>query len=129
MVAVGFPVVDHAAGRPDRRGTRSKIVMTTPLPEPLIAELGAEHTVVLAPGEEELLREVATADALIGGFGGGDGGRFQRLVAGARRLKWIHTSSAGIDRCSARSSNAAGRPSPAPRARWSGACWPSTRSA
>lgn len=53
--------------------------------------------VVAARAEEELLREIEDADALIGGFGGDDGGRFGRLMTAARKLRWVHTSSAGVD--------------------------------
>src|SRR5205823_1779244 len=54
-------------------------------------------SVVVARTEALQLREVADAEALIGGFGGGDGGRFERLMQAARQLKWVHTSSAGVD--------------------------------
>jgi phosphoglycerate dehydrogenase-like enzyme len=76
-----------------------KLLATHPLPDALLAEPGVAGQVQAVTGrsEEELLREVVDADALVGGFGGGDGGRFQRLMSAATRLRWVHTSSAGVD--------------------------------
>lgn len=76
-----------------------KILSTSALPESVVAAAGSDRPieVVVARAEEELLREIGDADALIGSFGGDDGGRFRRLMTAARKLRWVHTSSAGVD--------------------------------
>src|SRR5437868_3464911 len=76
-----------------------KILSAKPLPESLVAELseGGAVNFAVAPAELDVLREVADADALIGSFGGGDTERFRKLMAAAGQLKWVHTSSAGVD--------------------------------
>ncbi len=75
-----------------------KLVTTQNLPADFLAELGkAGIHVTYAADEPALLQEIVDADALVGGFGGGDGGRFQRALQAARQLRWVHTSSAGVD--------------------------------
>jgi phosphoglycerate dehydrogenase-like enzyme len=46
---------------------------------------------------EQLLAEVADADVLAGSFGGGSGPFFREVIAHGPRLRWVHTSSAGVD--------------------------------
>src|SRR5437868_14940425 len=76
-----------------------KILCTSPLPESAVAAARAvaPFDAIIARADEDLLREVPDADALLGSFGGDDGGRFRRLMAAARKLRWVHTSSAGVD--------------------------------
>src|SRR5690349_1226038 len=76
-----------------------KILSTAPLPDSAIAAARAAgpFDAVVARSDEDLLREIPDADALIGSFGGDDGGRFTRLMTAARKLRWVHTSSAGVD--------------------------------
>lgn len=73
-----------------------KVLSTHPLPDDLSLAIPALR-VVVARDEPSQLAEIADAEVLIGGFGGEDGGRFSRLMAAARKLVWIHTSSAGVD--------------------------------
>lgn len=76
-----------------------KLITTHPLPESVLASVptDAHLNVVVARTDEELLRAVEDAEILLGGFGGGNGERFRELLGAARRLKWVHTSSAGVD--------------------------------
>lgn len=77
-----------------------KLVTTRPLPPEIEAELRALSpglTIVTTQDRETLLREVADADILMGSFGGGSGDVFERVLAAAPNLRWVHTSSAGVD--------------------------------
>ena len=51
-----------------------KILTRSRLPESLVAALpaSADVTITIASSDADLLREITDADALIGGFGGGD---------------------------------------------------------
>ena len=46
---------------------------------------------------ESFLAEVADADVVMGSYGGGSGDTFRRVVQAAKKARWIHTTSAGID--------------------------------
>src|SRR5687768_12910149 len=76
-----------------------KIVSTHPLPDWVLAAagVGPEVELVVAGTGEELVAAAGEADALLGGFGGGDGDRFRRVMAAGRQARWVHTSSAGVD--------------------------------
>ncbi len=74
-----------------------KLVTTGALPEDAIRAISPDIEIVRAAGEEALLRAVSDADAILGGFGGNAGGTFERVVRAAKRVRWIHTSSAGVD--------------------------------
>jgi phosphoglycerate dehydrogenase-like enzyme len=41
--------------------------------------------------------DLANADILYGSFGGGSGSVFAQVVSAAQRVRWIHTTSAGVD--------------------------------
>lgn len=41
--------------------------------------------------------ELADADIIYGSFGGGSGSLFAKVVRAAQRVRWIHTTSAGVD--------------------------------
>ncbi len=77
-----------------------KLVTTRPFP-PHIAQqlrsLAPELEIVTADDLDVLLREVRDADILVGSFGGGSGELFARVMAAAPKVRWVHTSSAGID--------------------------------
>lgn len=47
--------------------------------------------------KSRFLEEVADADIVMGSFGGGSGDLFREIVRSARRARWFHTSSAGVD--------------------------------
>jgi phosphoglycerate dehydrogenase-like enzyme len=46
---------------------------------------------------EEFVAAAADAEVALGSYGGGQGAAFQRLLRTAPRLRWVHTSSAGVD--------------------------------
>lgn len=76
-----------------------KVVSTWPIPEESVARfrsLVPDLQIVVARGEE-FLAEAADAEVALGSYGGGQGGSFQRLLRGAPKLRWVHTSSAGVD--------------------------------
>jgi phosphoglycerate dehydrogenase-like enzyme len=76
-----------------------KVVSTWPFPEEALERFRALSPgleVVVARGEE-FLAEAADAEVALGSYGGGQGGAFQRLLRGAPGLRWVHTSSAGVD--------------------------------
>jgi phosphoglycerate dehydrogenase-like enzyme len=77
-----------------------KLVLTRPLPEYVdadIREVAPDLRIVVAPDLDAVLEEVVDADILVGSFGGGSGGVFERVLAAAPKVKWVHTSSAGVD--------------------------------
>lgn len=79
-----------------------KLVTTRPIPsehKAHLLELAPElHIVTVAPSDtRRVFSEVADADVIVGSFGGGAGGLFRRVVLAASRVRWIHTSSAGVD--------------------------------
>jgi phosphoglycerate dehydrogenase-like enzyme len=79
-----------------------KLLSTRPIPEEHVARLrqAAPDLVIVevSPSEEErFLAEAADADVIYGSYGGGSGDRFQRVVRAARKARWIHTTSAGVD--------------------------------
>lgn len=54
--------------------------------------------VTVARGDtNQLLAEVADADVLSGSFGGGSGDFFREVIDHGPKLRWVHTSSAGVD--------------------------------
>ena len=74
-----------------------KLVTTGALPEDAVRAISPDIEIVRASGEEALVQAVTDADAILGGFGGNAGGTFERVVHAAKRVRWIHTSSAGVD--------------------------------
>lgn len=74
-----------------------KLVTTQRLPQETIRNISPDIEIVQVTGEEALLRAAPDADVIIGGFGGSSGAQFERLVRAAGRVRWIHTSSAGVD--------------------------------
>lgn len=74
-----------------------KLVTTHRLPEDAVRAISPDIEILQVAGEEALLRAAPDADAIIGGFGGSSGAQFERLVRAAKRVRWIHTSSAGVD--------------------------------
>ena len=77
-----------------------KLVTTRPLPpdvEERLRSLEPSLKIVAATDREVLLREVADADILMGSFGGGSGDAFRRVLEAAPKVRWVHTSSAGVD--------------------------------
>src|SRR5438093_7067096 len=76
-----------------------KVVTTWPIPEDAQSELrtlAPDLEIIVARGEEFVV-QAADAEVALGSYGGGQGAAFQRLLRSAPRLKWVHTSSAGID--------------------------------
>src|SRR5262245_26072923 len=89
------------AALPEPGGARSgmKVVSTWPFPEEVLQRfraLSPDLEVVVARGEE-FVAEAADAEVALGSYGGGSRAAFQRLLRAAPQLKWVHTSSAGVD--------------------------------
>lgn len=78
-----------------------KLVTTTPLGEAndeLRSAVPDLEIVEIAHGDEQgLLSAVADADVVMGSFGGGSGSIYDKLTQAAKKVRWIHTSSAGVD--------------------------------
>lgn len=77
-----------------------KLVTTNVLPPDIqnrLRSLAPDLQIVAATEQEQLLKEVADADILMGSFGGGSGDVFRRVLEAAPRVRWVHTSSAGVD--------------------------------
>ena len=77
-----------------------KLVTTRPLPpdvEERLRSLEPNLEIVAATDHDLLLEEVADADILMGSFGGGSGNAFRRVLQAASKVRWVHTSSAGVD--------------------------------
>ncbi len=77
-----------------------KLVTTRPLGaevESEFRELSPGLEIVVAKDLDSLIREVADADILTGSYGGGSGDTFKRIIDAAVKVRWVHTSSAGVD--------------------------------
>ncbi len=77
-----------------------KLVTTHPFAadaESEFRQLSPGLEIVVAQDLDSLLREVADADILTGSYGGGSGDTFKRVIDAARVVRWVHTSSAGVD--------------------------------
>jgi len=77
-----------------------KLVTTRPFSpeiETELRELAPGLQIVVAKDLDGLLREVADADILTGSYGGGSGDAFKRIIDAAKVVRWVHTSSAGVD--------------------------------
>ncbi len=79
-----------------------KLVTTRTIPPEKAARLLALapdlRIVTVDPQDTQRLQhEAADADIIAGSFGGGSGDLFRRVVLAAPRVRWIHTSSAGVD--------------------------------
>jgi len=77
-----------------------KLVTMRPLPDHVAADLRQQDPdleLVAAHDLDTFLEQVADADILRGSFGGGSGGVFEQVMAAAKKVRWVHTSSAGVD--------------------------------
>ena len=81
-----------------------KLVSTRTIPPEIEDRLRAAapdlDIVVVSTSDEHMgafLREIADADIVMGSYGGGAGDTFQQVVRGAKKARWIHTTSAGVD--------------------------------
>lgn len=79
-----------------------KLITTRPIPPEKEAQLlrlapDLHIVTVLRENMDLLLAEVADADIIMGSFGGRSGEIFRRVVQAAPTVRWIHTSSAGVD--------------------------------
>lgn len=74
-----------------------KIVTTQRLPEEIVRNIVPGVELVHVTGEEALLRASADADIVIAGFGGAARANFAHFLEVAKRVRWIHTSRAGVD--------------------------------
>lgn len=77
-----------------------KLVTTRILPpdvEKRLRSLEPSLEIVSVTDRDQLLDEVADADILMGSFGGGSGDAFKRVLDAAPKVRWVHTSSAGVD--------------------------------
>jgi phosphoglycerate dehydrogenase-like enzyme len=79
-----------------------KLVTTRAIPPEQRACLEAADPqlhIVTAAGRDpaQLLQEAADADIIAGSFGGGSGNLFRSVILAAPRVRWVHTSSAGVD--------------------------------
>lgn len=74
-----------------------KLVTTHRLPEDAVRAISPDIEILQVSGEEALLRAAPDADVIIGGFGGSSGPQFERVLRAAKRVRWVHTSSAGVD--------------------------------
>ena len=74
-----------------------KIVTAQRLPEDLIRSIVPDVELVHVTGADALLDAAADADAVIGSFGVATGADFEALLRKAKRVRWIHTSRAGVD--------------------------------
>ncbi|MSS70098.1 MAG: D-2-hydroxyacid dehydrogenase [Candidatus Latescibacteria bacterium] len=71
-----------------------KLVTTHRLPEEAVRAISPDIEIIQVSGHDALLQAATDADAIIGGFGGTP---FRQILQAARRVRWIHTSSAGVD--------------------------------
>ena len=77
-----------------------KLVTTRPFAarvEERLRAIAPDLQIVTAESQGALLAEVADADILMGSFGGGSGDAFRRVLEAAPKVRWVHTSSAGVD--------------------------------
>ncbi|MFH1604184.1 MAG: D-2-hydroxyacid dehydrogenase [Pseudomonadota bacterium] len=74
-----------------------KLVTMQRLSEEAVRNIVPEIELVQVAGEEALLGASADADIVIGSFGVASGANFERLLQVAKRVRWIHTSRAGVD--------------------------------
>jgi phosphoglycerate dehydrogenase-like enzyme len=79
-----------------------KLLTMRPIPSESEAALYAAApdlriVTVAAQDEQTLLAEAADADIMLVSLGGGSGEAMCRLLRAARQVRWIHTSSAGVD--------------------------------
>jgi phosphoglycerate dehydrogenase-like enzyme len=77
-----------------------KLVTTRPFTPEIEAEFRAlvpDLRIAVAKDLDSLLVEVADADIVTGSYGGGSGDTFKRIIDAAKQVRWVHTSSAGVD--------------------------------
>ena len=75
-----------------------KLVTTQRLPEADIRRIVPDIDFVHEPEQEAFLRAAVDADIVIATYGGTFGMDFEALLRSAKRVRWIHTSAAGVER-------------------------------